>query len=155
MARIRNGLLNNAFTGRTLGRVSGQEDVANPVLAGFGQFACKQILGEAIQKAVRQASHDAGAVAGVGFVANSAAMLHAAVHVIGILQDLVAGSALNVTDEADATAIFFIGWVVKPIFAGQIALKCQRHKSSQCLRDPSAVVRLAAYWSAPCLIAPY
>lgn len=64
-------------------------------------------------------------------------MLHAAVHFKCVLQDFVAGYALNVADKADATAVFFVGGVVQPALFREIAVKCQRHRSSQLTSRPS------------------
>ena len=83
------------------------------------------------------AGHNACAIASIGLVAHTAAMLHATVHGKGILQDSMAGSALDVTDKTNAAAVFLVGWIVKPMLAGQVAVKCQCHKSSQYHRDPS------------------
>ena len=75
--------------------------------------------------------HHTRAVARVRLVANASTVLHAAVHLESVLQNFVTGSALNVADEADAAAVFFVGGIVQPVLLREVAVKCQRHRSSQ------------------------
>ena len=83
------------------------------------QLGAERRLGNLGQELVWQAQQDAGAVARVLFVADTAAMLHAAVHVQGVFDDGAAWPTLDVTNEADAAAVFLVGGVVQPLPGGK------------------------------------
>ena len=61
-------------------------------------------------------------VASVCFVADATAMLHAAVHVDGIRDNLVAGTAFDVTNKTNAATVFFVGRVIQPVLFRQAAI---------------------------------
>ncbi len=104
--------LEDAYAVSALALVIGEEHVSDTVLAPRRQGDAKVAGGDPAQKFVGQAGQDAGSVAGVAFVADAAAMGHAAVHVLGLIDDLPAGATLDVADEADAATVFLVGWVV-------------------------------------------
>ena len=64
---------------------------------------------------MRQRGEHARAVAGVLFVAEAAAMHHAAVHVLGRLDDTPARPSLDVAHEADATGVLLQRRIVQPL----------------------------------------
>ena len=82
-------------------------------------------------------------IARIFLVAHTASVFHAAIHETGISNNLVTRSALNVTYKAHTTAIFFVGWVVKPVFGGEVAVKCYRHNLSQLMRAVISAMVLA------------
>ena len=62
---------------------------------------------------------NARAVAGVGFAAARAAMVHALEHGQGIIDDLVIALALDVGDEPYAAGVVLVGGVVKTMGLGE------------------------------------
>ena len=97
-------------------RVGGQEHVADAVAAGPGQFDTEFLCRGAAQEAVRQAEKDARPVAGIGFVAEAAAMLHGAVHAQRVLDHPAALAALDIAHEADAAAVLLERRIVQALF---------------------------------------
>ena len=64
---------------------------------------------------MRQRRDHAGAVTRVGLGAASAAVIHAAQEVVGVLYDLVAALAFDVCDETHATAVVFELGAIQPL----------------------------------------
>jgi len=87
------------------------------------------LLGDFGEQLVRHASKNAGAIAAVLFVTHATAVLHTAVHVGGIGDDLVAWSTFDVTNEANSTAVFFVHRIVQTARFGQSAICNPRHIS--------------------------
>ena len=88
------------------------EELTERVGAGLGQFEAEgpAVLG---QHPVGDLDQDAGAVTGERVGADRAAMLEVFQDEKGILDDLVASSALHVGNEADPAGIEFAGRVKK------------------------------------------
>ena len=102
-----------------LGRVMREEHVAGTVEARLGEGAAERLAGDAGEQPVRQRGEDAGAIAGIGLVADAAAMVHAAVDVLRVVDDGAARAALDVAHEADAAALVLEAGVVEPLRRGQ------------------------------------
>jgi len=66
-----------------------------------------------------QRGHDASAIAGIFLKAHATTVFHAAVHLLGFTQNLVAGAALNVADEPYTAAVFLEVWVIQTPGGGQ------------------------------------
>ena len=112
---ILDGLLDHPHGMRLFSRIVGQKNIAHAERA-FGRKIDTQIsLGNTTQEFVRQRGQYTGAIPGVLLVAHPATMVHAAVHVLCIEQNLMTGLSLDVADKSYATAIFLIGWVVQPL----------------------------------------
>ncbi len=92
--------------------VGGEKDIADTVASGFWKCLGKGMLRHFPQQRVRQAGENASAVAAIFFVADAAAMLHTAIHSCSVCDDLVAGPAFYVANEAHPTTIFLVCWVV-------------------------------------------
>ena len=54
------------------------------------------------------AGEDSGAIAGVGFAAAGAAVVHVFEHGEGVVDDGMGGPAFDVGDEADAAGVVFV-----------------------------------------------
>ena len=102
-----------------LGRVVREEHVADAVAPRLGEGTAERLAGDAGEQPVRQRGEDAGAVAGIGLVADAAAMVHAAVDVLRVVDDAAARAALDVAHEADAAALVLEAGVVEPLRRGQ------------------------------------
>ena len=113
-----------------LGRVARQEHVAGAVPAGLGQRSAERGQRDAREQLVRQGRQDAGAVTGVGLVADPTTVVHAAVDVPGVVDDSAARPPLDVTDEADATALVLETGVVESMGRRQprAILKCVKFR---------------------------
>jgi len=66
-------------------------------------------------------------VAGVGFAAASAAVVHVFERNGRVAHDAVAADALDVGDEADTAAILFVRGIVKTLLLRQISVKFNFH----------------------------
>ena len=113
------GLRHDALAVGAFCRVPWQEHVADAVTPRRRQFGFHGSSGNLAQELVGKACQDARAVAGVLFVAQTAAVHHAAVHVPRVTYDLVARAALDVADEPDAASVFLEGGVVQPVRSWQ------------------------------------
>jgi hypothetical protein len=68
---------------------------------------------------VRNGGHDASAIACIFFESAAAAMIHPGVDMVGVGQDFVAGSALNVSHEANTTGVLLESRVVETMLSGK------------------------------------
>ena len=114
LALRRDDRLDALLAGASLGRVAGQEDVAGAVAARLGQRPGEGGPREAGEELVRKRGENAGAVAGVGLVADAAAVVHAAVDPPGVVHDPAARTSLDVAHEADPAALVLEAGIVEP-----------------------------------------
>ena len=109
------GRLDKRLAHAPLDRIQRQEDVADAVAAPLGQLAAESVPCEAREQLVRQGREYAGAVAGIGLVADAAAVFHGAVDVLGVVENAAAGTPLDVAHEADAAALVLEPRIVEPL----------------------------------------
>ena len=101
--------------------VPGQEYVADTIFALGWQVEIEPGRGST-QKTIRQPKQNASTISGVLFVADTAAMFHAGVHVQSVLDNLSTRATFDVADKADATAVFFVGRVIQTLLFWQSKL---------------------------------
>ena len=94
---------------------------------------------------MRQSGQDARAIARVLFITDAAAVHHAAVHVLGVFDDLITGATLDVAHEANAAAVLLLHRIVESSPGGQAELEL----FVQWLHGPSQLLFYAARRSCP------
>jgi hypothetical protein len=98
---------------RALLQIGRQKDIADTVVAGFGQFDSQVALGRVAQQLVGQTRENAGAVARVGLAAARASVFHVPQDAIRVVDNLPRADTFDVGNKSDAAAIVFESRIVE------------------------------------------
>ena len=94
--------------------ITGEECDADPVLAGGGKADPQLLPRDPGHKPVRQPGQESGPIARSGLATYAAAVPHAAVDTVGVVQNGPAGAPLDIADEADPAALVLVTGIVQP-----------------------------------------
>ena len=103
--------------GAALGGLGGGEEHGDAVVPGFRQFDARGGA-DLAEEGVGHLDQDAGAVAGIVFAADCAAVIEVRQDGNGLLHDLVGLLPLDVGDEADAAGVMLELGIVHSLLLG-------------------------------------
>ena len=116
---VGNELFQDELADLLIDGVARQEHVPHGVVAGVGKLDAQVAPGDLGEEGVGRGGEDAGAITGVDFASTGAAVVHVLEHLDGIENNLVAGRALEMGDEAHAAGVFLEGRVIETLLGGQ------------------------------------